>query len=402
MLESHPDVTAAAVLAFDHPAGGKYLAAYLTASAPVPQLREYAGERLPEYMVPTTFIVLDAFPLTVNGKLDRRALPVPDLASASEAGRAPATPAEVAVAEIFTEVLNLDGPVSADDDFFRLGGHSLLATRLMARTNAQLGSALTLREVFEVPTVAGLAASVAGRPQEVQLPRVGDLARPEVLPLSYGQQSLWLIEQMGGPGGRYIVPTVLRLTGDLNQDALVDAVGDVVARHEALRTLLVEDHQGLHQVVLPVDQALAALEVSTAAEHEPQPWTTSCSVGSTSAGTCPSAQACCGWLQPSGSSCWPRITMPWTSGRSRRCWGISPPPTGLGWTASGRTGFRCRCSTPTTRSGSAKFSGPATTPTACWDKTSPTGERFWPTHPRNRRSPWTEPVRVTRPITAWI
>nr|MDT0663655.1 amino acid adenylation domain-containing protein [Micromonospora sp. DSM 115978] len=227
VLESHPAVTGAAVLAFDHPAGGKYLAAYLTVTSSdsglVEQVRAHAAPTLPDYMVPAVFTVLDAFPLTVNGKLDRRALPVPDLAAASGAGRAPASLTEIVLADIFADVLQLPegASVSVEDDFFRLGGHSLLATRVVARANALLGAALTLRELFQAPSIVSLAAvvdgSVAAAGNTVDgggaesgsgrvLPRVGELPRPEVLPVSYGQQSLWLIEQLGGPGGRYVVP----------------------------------------------------------------------------------------------------------------------------------------------------------------------------------------------------
>uniref|UniRef100_UPI002FCD7B87 amino acid adenylation domain-containing protein n=1 Tax=Kineosporia rhizophila TaxID=84633 RepID=UPI002FCD7B87 len=272
VLESHPDVSAAAVLAFDHPAGGKYLAAYVTgptsAAPDVDALRAHAVSILPEYMVPTAFIALDAFPVTVNGKLDRRALPLPELTSGP--GRAAATPTETALAEVFTDVLQLpaEAEFSVEDDFFRLGGHSLLATRVVARANSLLGSALTLREVFEAPTVAALAAIVDER-QAVQRPdgpRVGELTRPERIPVSYGQQSLWLIEQLGGPGGRYVVPTVLRLTGELDEDALRNAVGDVVVRHESLRTLIVEDEGELHQIVVPAERAVADLPFAIEAD----------------------------------------------------------------------------------------------------------------------------------------
>ncbi|WP_285601893.1 non-ribosomal peptide synthetase, partial [Kineosporia sp. NBRC 101731] len=272
VLESHPEVTAAAVVAYDHPAGGKYLAAYLTAQADVGEgLREFAAGMLPEYMVPTVFTVLESFPVTVNGKLDRRALPVPDLTAVTGAGRAPATPTEVALSEIFAEVLQMTAAteLSVEDDFFRLGGHSLLATRVVARANAVFGGVLTLREVFEAPTIAALSAVVderqaaAGNTETAASLRVGDLPRPHVLPVSYGQQSLWLIEQLGGPGGRYVVPTVLRLSGGLDEKALLGAVTDVVARHEALRTLLVEQDGRLHQVVLPSEQAVADLNLVT-------------------------------------------------------------------------------------------------------------------------------------------
>ncbi|MET0414583.1 MAG: AMP-binding protein, partial [Actinoplanes sp.] len=151
-IEEHPQVTGAAVVALDHPAGGKYLAAYVTGDAE--DLRAHVAKLLPDYMVPATFTTLKAFPRTPNGKLDRRALPAPDLGSAG--GRPPETAAERQLAGIFRDVLRLDHEVSADDDFFRLGGDSILAARLVSAALAH-DLPLTLRDVFEQRTVGGLA-----------------------------------------------------------------------------------------------------------------------------------------------------------------------------------------------------------------------------------------------------
>ncbi|WP_285598787.1 phosphopantetheine-binding protein, partial [Kineosporia sp. NBRC 101731] len=159
VLESHPEVTAAAVVAYDHPAGGKYLAAYLTARAELGEgLREFAAGMLPEYMVPTVFTVLESFPVTVNGKLDRRALPVPDLAAASGTGREPVSVAETALADIFTDVLRLPAgtTVSVEDDFFRLGGDSILAARVVAQA-IRRDLSISVRNMFELRTIDELA-----------------------------------------------------------------------------------------------------------------------------------------------------------------------------------------------------------------------------------------------------
>ncbi|BEL06143.1 hypothetical protein Q0Z83_043340 [Actinoplanes sichuanensis] len=258
VLEQHPDVSSAAVLALDHPAGGKYLAAYVTTvgeMVPVDALRDHLARSLPDYMLPTTFTRLDRFPVTANGKLDRRALPQPDLTAGAADGRRPETDTEIALAGIFRDVLHLgdDIDLGVDSDFFSLGGHSLLATRVVARANALLGTALTLRDVFDHPRISELA--VIADTTEAAGTRVGDLPRPAVLPVSYGQQALWLIDQLGGPGGRYVVPVVLRLRGALDSDVLIMAVRDVVSRHEALRTLLVEKDGTLRQVVMPANEA---------------------------------------------------------------------------------------------------------------------------------------------------
>ncbi|MFI5497403.1 condensation domain-containing protein, partial [Actinoplanes sp. NPDC051859] len=223
------------------------------------ELRVLAEARLPEYMVPAAFSFLDALPVTANGKLDRRALPVPTLGGT--AGRVPQTHTEQVLAEVFQEVLQVPA-VSVDDDFFRLGGHSLLATKAVARANAQLGASLTLRDIFDRPTVARLADAV-DVDNAPQLLRVGEIPRPATLPVSYGQQSLWLIEQLGGPGSRYVVPLVSRLTGDLNEAALQAALQDVVGRHEALRTLIIEEDGRLRQVIVPAEQAAAQLLLVT-------------------------------------------------------------------------------------------------------------------------------------------
>ncbi|WP_281688857.1 non-ribosomal peptide synthetase [Pseudonocardia thermophila] len=262
-LERHPAVTGAAVVALDHPAGDTFLAAYLTADGDldVTELRAFAAAQLPDHMVPATFTRLAAFPVTPNGKLDRRALPAPDL-GAPTGGRGPATATEIALAELFRDVLALDADVSVDDDLFGLGGHSLLATRVVARANAALGSALTLRDVFDHPTVAELAR-IADAGTRAALPRVGELERPAELPVSYGQQALWLVDRMGGPGSRYVVPVVMRLTGDLDEAAFAAALRDVVARHESLRTRLVEDDGRLHQQIVPAGEAADRLPVTT-------------------------------------------------------------------------------------------------------------------------------------------
>ncbi|RCS61180.1 non-ribosomal peptide synthetase [Microbacterium sp. JB110] len=273
VLEQHELVSSAVVVALDHPAGGKYLAAYATLTGEAPRddsvlgavLREHARRVLPEYMVPAAVTMLDTFPLTANGKLDRHALPAPALGAATAAGRAPETDTELTLARVFADVLHLgdDVTLSTDDNFFQLGGHSLLATRVVARANGALASALTLRDVFDRPTIAGLAtvvdASREGRADPAWAPRVGDLARPGVLPVSYGQQSLWLIEQLGGPGSRYVVPVVRRLSGELDEQAICLAVRDVVSRHEALRTLIVEEEGDLRQVIVPADAAATTL-----------------------------------------------------------------------------------------------------------------------------------------------
>ncbi|MGA4846167.1 amino acid adenylation domain-containing protein [Streptomyces sp. G5(2025)] len=220
-----------------------------TAAAPRPQLlRAELARQLPDYMVPAAVVVVDALPITANGKLDRDALPVPDFGAAP--GRVPRTPLEAALCGLFADVLGVER-VGIDDSFFDLGGHSLTATRLAGRVRSALGLELEMRALFETPTVAalspGLAAARKVRPQLVPSPS----RLPEPLPLSYAQRRLWTIAQLEGPGPTYHMPLALRLSGPLDREALAQALTDVTERHAGLRTVFPKGADGQpHQRVL--------------------------------------------------------------------------------------------------------------------------------------------------------
>ncbi|MCW2569937.1 MAG: peptide synthetase, partial [Mycobacterium sp.] len=222
-------------------------------------LREYARERLPDHLVPTAVVAIAGVPTTASGKLDRRALPVPEYAEVST-GRAPLMLQEKVLCALFAEVLGLDR-VGVDDDFFDLGGHSLLVTRLISRIRTSLGVEVPIRAVFTSPTVAELAEHVsAGARVRPSLRRVAQ--RPERVPLSFAQRRLWFVHQFEGPSATYNIPFVLRLTGALDEAALECAVRDVVARHESLRTVIAEDAEGVpFQRVVPVPEALPEVPV---------------------------------------------------------------------------------------------------------------------------------------------
>ncbi|MEV7770270.1 amino acid adenylation domain-containing protein [Kitasatospora sp. NPDC086791] len=256
VLTAHPQVDRAAVLPDED--GLRLVAYVVTDGRPDPaDLRAFVAARLPGHLVPAAVVPLDTLPLTANGKLDRRALPAPDFTTGGS-GRAARTPREEILAGLFAEVLGLD-TVGVDDDFFALGGHSLLATRLLSRIRAVLGAEPGIRDVFEAPTVAGLAARLDTAERRLAPTAVRE--RPARIPLSFAQRRLWLIDRMEGPSALYNVPLALRLTGELDAAALEAALNDVVTRHESLRTLVAEADGEPYQRIRPAGRARVTVEV---------------------------------------------------------------------------------------------------------------------------------------------
>ena len=254
VLARHPDVGQAVVVVREDRPTEKRLVAYVVA-APGRQIlpavvREHVAQVLPDYMVPAFFVVLESLPLTPNGKLDRKALPAPEIRSAADS-RQPTTPQEQVLCELFAQLLGLPA-VGIDDNFFELGGHSLLAMQVVSRARSLLDAELTVRSVFESPTVAELAQHLAGadRARLALAPR----ERPVELALSFAQRRLWFLDQLEGPDGgpTYHISLALRLSGRLDEPALKAAVADVVGRHESLRTVFPQtDGQPRQQVLEP-------------------------------------------------------------------------------------------------------------------------------------------------------
>ncbi|MEV7731881.1 amino acid adenylation domain-containing protein [Streptomyces sp. NPDC088921] len=252
-LSAHPEVSRAVVLVRE----GRLVGYAVSEGAPDPvPLRAYTARTLPEHMVPSAIVVLERLPLTANGKLDRAALPIPAATTGAVTTRAPRTPQEEILSGLFAGVLGLEAhQAGADDAFFDLGGDSLLAMRLADRIRTAFGTALPVRAVFEAPTPAALATRLGEtrdghRPALLPLP-----SRPDPIPLSYGQQRLWFMSRLDGGHTTYTVPAALRLTGSLDRRALTEALADVVARHEPLRTLQ-PDLQGTpYQRILAPEEA---------------------------------------------------------------------------------------------------------------------------------------------------
>ncbi|MTE17005.1 non-ribosomal peptide synthase/polyketide synthase [Nocardia aurantiaca] len=267
-LAEHPQVRQAVVVVHTDQARGDQLIAYLVPEGPdldVDAVRAGVTGRLAAYMIPAAFTVLDALPMTVNGKLDYRALPAPVFEG--NAYRRPATVAEELVAGVFADLLGVE-QVGADDDFFALGGSSLVAAKAAARLGAVFESTVGVRVLFEAPTVAALAARLASGAGEAPRPALVAGERPQRLPLSPAQQRMWFINRYDRTSTAYNVPIALRLTGELDTAALVAAFGDVLERHENLRTVYPETPEGPTQVILSAAQAFSEMAVHPVREDE--------------------------------------------------------------------------------------------------------------------------------------
>ncbi|MBV9775316.1 MAG: amino acid adenylation domain-containing protein, partial [Gemmatimonadetes bacterium] len=270
VLAGHPAVRECAVMAREDAPGSARLVAYVVGSVEEEALRAWLRRSLPEYMVPGVFVSLERMPLTPNGKLDRRALPAPEHAPGEGRHQAPRTPVEEALAGIWAEVLGVER-VGVRDSFFALGGHSLLAIGVVSRVQAALGVELPLRALFEAPTVAELAERVEAlrRAELPVLPPVVPVERTGELPLSFAQERLWFLDRLEPESVLYNIPAALRLSGALDMAALERALGEIVRRHEALRTTFGEREGAPVQVVVPFGGfALPVADLSALGEAE--------------------------------------------------------------------------------------------------------------------------------------
>ncbi|WOC13045.1 amino acid adenylation domain-containing protein [Gordonia sp. MP11Mi] len=257
-LAAVPGVVHAAAAVVEAP-GGPQLVGYLAPdTVDEADVTATLAARLPDYMRPTTWVRLATMPLGTSGKVDRRALPRPEFGSTEHV--APRSDVESRVAAVFGELLGQD-QVSVVESFFDLGGNSLAATRLAARVAEALDAEVTVRDVFDAPTVRELVAAVAGRAPAVA-PITAIDPRPEHIPLSFAQQRMWFINQLEPESAAYNIPLAVWIDGELDDDTFRAALTDVLVRHEVLRTVFAADSTGNgQQVITPVDRVSELLDV---------------------------------------------------------------------------------------------------------------------------------------------
>jgi amino acid adenylation domain-containing protein len=241
--------------------GDRRLVAYVAGDVAVEELRRSLRERLPDYMVPAAFVTLDALPLTPNGKVDRKGLPAPEWQSAADGSVAPRTPVEEVLAGIWADLLGHER-VGATGHFFDLGGHSLLATQVMSRLRSTFGVEMPLRDLFEAPVLADLAVRVEAARRTDAVPPAPPLVpvpREGSLPLSFAQQRLWFIHQLEPGSPLYNMAVALRVEGPVDSGVLALALGEIVRRHEVLRTVFAARDGAPLQVIQPAEPFLLPL-----------------------------------------------------------------------------------------------------------------------------------------------
>jgi len=256
LLRAHEAVADAAVIDRDDTEGNKFLVAYvtLTNGTGSEPLRQHLAERLPPTMLPSAFIELDQLPRTLNGKIDRKALPDLELLQAErelEAGKM--TPIEEIVAGIWCEVLRLPS-IARNGNFFNLGGHSLLVTQVLARVREYLRVEVPIRSIFEAPTLeqfARLIQEQISHGEQSELTTITKVSREGDLPLSFSQQRMWFFEQLSSGVGAFNIALGVRLTGRLNVSALQQTFSEIIRRHEGLRTIFPEVNTQPVQIIQP-------------------------------------------------------------------------------------------------------------------------------------------------------
>jgi amino acid adenylation domain-containing protein len=259
ILNRHPAVKESVIVARDRDSSGEkelvgYVVSAQEAALSLSQLRRFLQAKLPDYMIPL-FVFIDSLPLTPNGKIDRNALPALDGArpQLDQGFIEPRTEIEELVAQIWREVLKLD-KIGVHDNFFELGGHSLLATRVVARLRISFNIDIALRKLFELPTVAGLAEHIEHLRHSqfgTSIAPIVPVDRRQALPLSFSQRRLWYLHKVDTNLSAYNIPAAFRVKGDLDSAALEQALNEMIARHEVLRSYVKEVDGQPRQEILP-------------------------------------------------------------------------------------------------------------------------------------------------------
>ncbi|BAU65712.1 amino acid adenylation domain-containing protein [Stanieria sp. NIES-3757] len=271
VLSQYPEIKDCVVSDREDSLGDKKLVAYYLAEEKLEpiKLRDFLKSKLPEYMIPSAWVQLKAFPLTPNGKIDRNSLPIPDFTSTTTQYLAPRNATEETLVGIWQEILNVP-QVGIDDNFFELGGHSLLATQVVSKIRQSLSVELPLRCLFEYPTVAQLADQIASSVAQ-EIPPIKPVARDQDLPLSFAQQRLWFLAQLEPESYAYNGSSILELKGELNLEALTASINEIVRRHEVLRTsFTVVDGQPKQKIApeLKINLAISPLQKLSPTERD--------------------------------------------------------------------------------------------------------------------------------------
>ncbi len=278
LLRAHQAVADVAVIDRDDAEGNKILLAYVTMAngSGSTVLREYLAQQLPEAMLPSAFVELDQLPRTLNGKIDRKALPALELVQAARGNgdSGPRDPVEEIVAGIWCDVLRLP-VIGRADNFFNLGGHSLLVTNVIMRVRDILKVELPIRSLFEAPTVADFSELIRkqiGEGKQGGLAEIVRVSREGELPLSYSQQRMWFYEHLASGSASFHIPLGVRLTGQLNHAALEQTFGEIIRRHESLRTIFPAVYDRPIQVIQePTSFHLPVVDLSSLANEDREP-----------------------------------------------------------------------------------------------------------------------------------
>lgn len=237
-INQYKEVRASVVLVREDVPDNKRLVAYVVTQSPeisVPELRNFLKAKLPSYMIPSAFVVLAEIPLTPNGKIDRRALPAPEIIQHSEENTSlTLTPVQEMLAGIWADILGIK-QVGINDNFFELGGHSLLVTQVISRIRKTFRVDIPIQHLFESPTIAGLAQEIQQTNQQ-DISTIKPVTRDGNLPLSFAQARLWLLKQLNPDSDIYNMPAKVHLVGELNVEVLAESINEIIRRHEVLRT----------------------------------------------------------------------------------------------------------------------------------------------------------------------